>query len=79
MPKRQFQDEGVVRTDEQQDPTTRYNEEKVFDAAHPEVQGDPRDTQEPGQPHTVFHHTETTRTDEQEQPQQSVRDSYSDS
>lgn len=79
---RPYQDESVVRTDEQQDPATRYTtSEKSLDPAHPPVAGDPQGDAlgAEGQPKQTTRHTEVTRTDESEQPQQAVRNSYTDS
>ena len=78
---RPYQSEGDIRTDEQQDVASRYNVTKSLDAAHPLVTGDPQGDAlgAEGQPKQTTRHLEVTRTDEQEQPQQAVRDSYADS
>lgn len=75
-PQRPFEDEDVLRTDEQQDPTTRYSQaEKEYDPAHPTTTRPPfvKDTTKKTRGQRVL------RTDEFEDPSKAVRDSYQDS
>jgi len=68
MPNRPFQDEGVVRTDEQagQPDAELKRVEREYDPAHPPVEGnDPRDTKGAGEPAKVRHEQSQLRTDEQ--------------
>lgn len=75
-PQRPFEDEGTFKTDEQQDPATRYSQsEKEFDPAHPPTT-QPRPVKDTKKRTTA---TETLRTDESEDPSAAVRDSYTDS
>jgi hypothetical protein len=76
-PQRPFEDEGVLRTDEQAGPAGQnYSQaEKEFDPAHPPTQMPvkPKDTAK------RFRQKDQERTDEQESPSQAVRDAYQDS
>jgi hypothetical protein len=75
-PQRPLEDEGVLRTDEQQDPATRFSQaEKEFDPAHPPTT-QPRPVKDTAK---RFRQKDQERTDESESPSQAVRDSYQDS
>jgi len=71
------EDTGVLRTDEQQDPSTRYEEaEKVFDSDESLTQV-PDDQQ--SSPKTVFHQVKQMQEGEDEPREKAVRDAYQDS
>lgn len=83
MSNRPYEDEGVVRTDEQAGtPGDQLKaKEREFDAAHPPVAGnDPRETRGAGDdPKQTFRQKDQIRSSEQDEPQKEVGKRYQDS
>jgi hypothetical protein len=76
-PQRPFEDEGVLRTDEQADPATRYQAaEKEFDPAHPPTPLPVNQKTPKARRPTEKDQLETS---EREDPSKAVRDAYQDS
>lgn len=77
FPERPFEDEGVLRTDEQQDPATRYTQaEAQFNPNDPPTQMPTNQKSHNRQ----FRQKDDLQTElEMEDPSKAVRDAYQDS
>jgi len=78
MPReRPFDADAVLRTDESQDPSTRYEASRATDS----VQGNETAANDPGKPgrNPNYRQKDQLVTDEKEDPSQAVRDAYQDS